>query len=973
MDDLHATQDGPHSPVSPLSTTLGQPGYLRTRSPFNLSARYGRDWTPMKPGSSKDIEDDNSSVFSFSLHRDPSHVQLFFAPVNGNHSDVDLPSSATARQQFLKHQGGKENLRPTSPTPRDTDREFEPQTLKSRLTGFPEDDREFEPQTLKSRLTGFPEDDSHGVPMALTRTPEILITSASDKSARKRKASSSSSDASGSGDKGDKKRSKFARDSDDDLDEMIQDGVQKGFFRRLVENPDRMAERALHSAENLENEWEEARPPISVEVNANQWNVIRYEESDYLQIYRTHVTTYERGVDGQFREINKHSFDTDLATAKLVDEKLDNLRLGHLTDYTRTMNDLMEGYQKDITAFRAKYPHVTDRDIAANRYPDGTHTAGSVQQAAADLQTKFDEKVKKARDDYQKNIKKIDKAYEGKRKDAYTREGLAWQEGKALLKDNYADRIKSAEDKIGKIPGDLLKNETSIRGYLKALDVELTKTRFQSSSLHAGTGGRYTQSTTEILGELRANLDNHNINGTFDNISELNRRFQHYDATGVDFLNAQKLRIQNDQMRTSEEVYRLAAHLSDGNRTEFTDMARRIERVERLQQTTDEIHALAGRFNKDNANHQLERARLTQRLRADTDALQSSLNGLFNADPRRAGLQRAVTDANTALRQRLNEMGTQDHVYDGGNTTRLADQSQLAHRSLKHELSTMTHAAADANGSAIRVEAVAQIDTEIAAHKDQMKEIKEATAKMRVHFADRNILLEEQDALPIKIERYKRAQDAETMLYNEWWIEQRSKVGKLEAELKAAQEDFTFLTSETERIYSGIKASTNPRGLVGEPLESASERDIESAAAGGKKISAEDVRRYREAQLALELARGKVNRLTHDVAAETAELEVIQKRIELAAGRYNTNDMVREKSMREAIENADEKTIANKRKFSETRINNKLKVRMMIYYHYKFRSHTRNMMLTSVYGLIPNSAQREFQNLFGQIGQMTRW
>jgi hypothetical protein len=244
----------------------------------------------------------------------------------------------------------------------------------------------------------------------------------------------------------------------------------------------------------------------------------------------------------------------------------------------------------------------------------------------------------------------------------------------------------------------------------------------------------------------------------------------------------------------------------------------------------------------------------------------------------------------------------------------------------------------------------------IDAHETEVKALKDTIIEVKSLFSDRKLLLDAKDALVLKDRRYKRPQDAEAMLYNEELSEHMEQMAEAKGRLAAAEHRFAELTSAADRMYKVVKTGGDPLPyeLDGQSLEG--------------QTSQEKVERV---QLKLEQTRILVDELKQTVAEQQEMERVIAKKVELANGRYATNE-AREKDMRDAIGKMTEQTLANMRKTYEQIVVNQRKIDVLQINVHLLALQARRMAVTGMMGTAPNAMQRETQSMMGNIQTFMR-
>jgi hypothetical protein len=295
---------------------------------------------------------------------------------------------------------------------------------------------------------------------------------------------------------------------------------------------------------------------------------------------------------------------------------------------------------------------------------------------------------------------------------------------------------------------------------------------------------------------------------------------------------------------------------------------------------------------------------------------------------------------------------------------------------------------------------------------------KTITETMRL-FSDREIITHEWEIHLFKRERFIRSHDAETMGYSNQLLQLYDQMKGIQQELTKAEELHSYLTRETNRIFNEVKTSRDKdsrpaTGATLFPAQSEQERkrmyqeiaqkaeelrqlqqsrqatgasllpaDIAegirsiqprhasrqstdgqinlSAAEIGPAGTAEKSGRYKQAQELLD--RTFLNLLS--VRAEAARLNQIekslQKQIELADSRYQTNEL-REGRARDRIVEADKERVAKKRQVYEQIFAHQMRVAetklRVLLIEFTARE-ARKFALVAMMLNLPNALQRE--------------
>jgi hypothetical protein len=310
-----------------------------------------------------------------------------------------------------------------------------------------------------------------------------------------------------------------------------------------------------------------------------------------------------------------------------------------------------------------------------------------------------------------------------------------------------------------------------------------------------------------------------------------------------------------------------------------------------------------------------------EELRKNTQSLQKSL------------------DKMAALMQ---EIGPQIDTSLGGRTDQRTGSAILA--SLKESLATGK--AADALSSLEELNVRFQ-HYELSAHsehngdhQDKMAELHKVRADIYLQFTKREILLEEQQILPIKDERYIRSQDAEAMFYTNQLIKHQEKVADARARLAVAQTDFVESKEEAERIFQGFRVYQRARPTHSTENTVAPSAPEQTTDPSDPHLSPA----FRNAQLRVERANARLLALTQEVAELEDQGKKLQWQFDTANGRYNTNE-TRETLKRDAIHEYNKMTIENKRKIYEKHVDIQVREIEMNLRLLLLKFHMRNLLI----------------------------
>lgn len=296
--------------------------------------------------------------------------------------------------------------------------------------------------------------------------------------------------------------------------------------------------------------------------------------------------------------------------------------------------------------------------------------------------------------------------------------------------------------------------------------------------------------------------------------------------------------------------------------------------------------------------------------------------------------------------------------------------------------------------------------------QDDMIKLHTTLEDTHVLFKKREINLDEWQALPLKIERYTRSQDAETMFHNNQLLANRAAIEAARGELAEAQAKEAFYTSEAERIHKALQIGGASRPLTAvrenlDPLRKDREqhnlRQINSSTflrtavistsnahpplTNSQQLTEAQQRNsyqrspipdtdalpplhpkqnpsslYSDAQRELEQAHFNLLFLTQKLAVLEEREKTLQKQIELNKSRYDKNEE-REKIKRDNIIELDKLAIQNKRKVYESLVSNQRKLDALEINVLLLEVHARNLFMSAALAVfipdLPNTIQRE--------------
>jgi hypothetical protein len=271
-------------------------------------------------------------------------------------------------------------------------------------------------------------------------------------------------------------------------------------------DPSKQVKAAIEAAKKSDDKWETLREPEIVQISPKKWNVIQHQKSLPQQLRRTDVITVKRNSLDSYEVVSTETYEADLATAELCEEKLKGFRLNHYIRFTDKATSLVKEYQKELDKL------------------DESGDSTKSEKKKADLTAKYEKNIAEAREKYDKAIKALDDIYKNQKLDNQTLSDLEQMEAKEANKNDLDRRTKNVESKIAKIPEELSKNAQSIRKKLDKIHT-LMQEIDQSINRPPKTDKR---TGAQIINDLGNSLAKDNITpDVFSSISELNRRFQH--------------------------------------------------------------------------------------------------------------------------------------------------------------------------------------------------------------------------------------------------------------------------------------------------------------------------------------------------------------------------------------------------------------------------------------------------------------
>jgi flagellar biosynthesis regulator FlaF len=250
------------------------------------------------------------------------------------------------------------------------------------------------------------------------------------------------------------------------------------------------------------------------------------------------------------------------------------------------------------------------------------------------------------------------------------------------------------------------------------------------------------------------------------------------------------------------------------------------------------------------------------------------------------------------------------------------------------------------------------------AYQDKMARLQDACVATGLLFTKRGIYLDEQQALPLKAERYIRSQDAEAMFFNYLLVEHNKKIAIISGELAKVKTEYAKDLREAERIYQGIKTGSDPRPAIG--VNSMPEQTT----AGSPLEQQKKAVKFHLAQQKAEQTHIQVEALEKELAELQGQEKTLQMLANLASNRYDTNE-ARETLKRDAIHEFDKLILENKRKTYQERVNNHIRLEVLAINNLLLQIHTSNMFkaaaLASFMPTVPNTMQRETTNQWNAL------